>query len=109
MPTNDTPKKARQIQMEKAQAKRDVYDKRSNDVAEARNKALEIDAVKTARLRTQRLAKEAANEAAAPPPKPAGREADHPPTGSRYSPDDAIERGRPWPKTRRRALRGTPS
>ncbi len=66
MPTNDTPKKARQIQMEKAQAKRDIYDKRSNDVAEARNKALEIDAVKTARLRTQRLAKKAANEAAAP-------------------------------------------
>jgi hypothetical protein len=55
--TDDAPKTGRQTQMEKAQAKRDAYDKRSSDVAEARQKALEIDAVKTARLRAQRLAK----------------------------------------------------
>ena len=73
MSTNDAPETVRQIQMEKAQAKRDAYDKRSSDVAEARRKALEIDALKTARLRAQRLAKKAANEADAPPPKPALR------------------------------------
>jgi hypothetical protein len=74
MATDDAPKKRPQIQMEKAQAMRDAYDKRSSDVAEARQKALEIDAVKTARLRAHRLAKKAANEAAAPPPpQPARR------------------------------------
>jgi hypothetical protein len=50
----------RQMQMEKAQAKRDVYDKRSRDIAEARQNELEPDAAKTARLRTRRLAKNAA-------------------------------------------------
>jgi hypothetical protein len=72
MSTNDAPKTERRIQLEKAQAKRDAYDKRSRDVAEARQKELEIDATKTASLRRQRLAKNAADEAAAPPPaKPA--------------------------------------
>lgn len=71
MSANDAPKTVHQIQMEKAQAKRDAADKRSRDVAEARLKALEIDAVKTARLRALRLAKQADNEAAPSPPKPA--------------------------------------
>jgi hypothetical protein len=62
----------RQILIQKAQAKREVYDKRSRDIAEARQKQLEIDAVKTARLRALRLAKQADNQAATPsPPKPA--------------------------------------
>jgi hypothetical protein len=71
---NHVPKKAPQLQVEKAQARRDAADKLSRDVAEARQKALEIDAVKTARLRAQRLAQQADDEAAAQPPsKPAGR------------------------------------
>jgi hypothetical protein len=76
MSTYDAPKTERRIQLEKAQAKRDAYDKRSRDVAEARQSELEFDAAKTARLRGQRLAKNAADEAAAPlpakpPPRPA--------------------------------------
>jgi hypothetical protein len=73
MSTNDAPQTERRIQLEKAQAKRDAADKLSRDVAEARQKALEIDAVKTARLRALRLAKQADNEAAPSPPKPARR------------------------------------
>jgi hypothetical protein len=73
MSANDARKTAHQIQMEKAQAERDAADKLSSDVAQARQEALEIDAVKTARLRAQRLAKQADNEAAVQPPsKPAG-------------------------------------
>jgi hypothetical protein len=55
MSTND-PSEERlqaQIKMEKAQAKRDAADKRSSDITQARQTAVEIDAAKTARLRTQ--------------------------------------------------------
>jgi hypothetical protein len=87
MSANDAPKTVQQIQMEKAQAKRDAADKLSRDVAEARQKALEIDVVKTARLRAQRLAKQADNEAAAQAPsKPAGRR------GGRQKPSPASMR-----------------
>jgi hypothetical protein len=82
MSANDARKTAHQIQMEKAQAERDAADKLSSDVAKARQEALEIDAVKTARLRAQRLAKQADNEAAAPPPpKPARRRDGRPARG----------------------------
>jgi hypothetical protein len=48
MSTNDAPRTERRIQLEKVQAKREAYDKRSRDVAEARQRELEIDATKTA-------------------------------------------------------------
>jgi hypothetical protein len=82
MSANDAPKTVPKIQMEKAQGRRDAADKLSRDVAEARQKALEIDAVKTARLRALRLAKQADNEAAAPsPPKPTRRRDGRPARG----------------------------
>jgi hypothetical protein len=68
MSTNDAPRTERRIHLEKAQAKRDADDKRSRDVADARQRELEIDAAKTARLRNQRLAENAADQAAAPLP-----------------------------------------
>lgn len=48
-----------------AQARRDADDKRTADIARDRQKRLEADAVKTSRLREQRLAKEAADKIAA--------------------------------------------
>jgi hypothetical protein len=47
-----------------AQARRDADDKRTADIARDRQKRLEADAVKTSRLRKQRLAKEAADRIA---------------------------------------------
>jgi hypothetical protein len=47
-----------------AQARRDADDKRTADIARDRQKRLEADAVKTSRLREQRLAKEAAEKIA---------------------------------------------
>ena len=45
-----------------AQARRDADDKRAADIARDRQKRLESDAVKTRRLREQRLAKEAVDQ-----------------------------------------------
>jgi hypothetical protein len=56
-----------------AQARRDADDKRTADIARDRQKRLDADAVKTNRLRGQRLAKEAADKIAADgatPPEP---------------------------------------
>ena len=56
-----------------AQARRDADDKRTADIARDRQKRLEADAVKTKRLREQRLAREAADKIAADgvvPPEP---------------------------------------
>jgi hypothetical protein len=48
-----------------AQARRDADDMRTADIARDRQKRLEADAVKTSRLREQRLAREAADKIAA--------------------------------------------
>jgi hypothetical protein len=72
MSANDARKTAQQIHVDKAQARRDAADRLSRDVAEARQQALAVDAVKTARLRALRLAKQA-EAVAQPPSKPPGR------------------------------------
>jgi len=82
MSANDAPKTARQRHMDNAQARRDAADKLSRDLAEARQQALAVDAVKTARLRAQRLAKQV-EAAAQPSSKPPGRRGSKQTGGSR--------------------------